>query len=157
MRDNPIQRILIGATVLSGVLLAIIGLAPLGLYTWGLSNVSGRPSPPAPCHPTLADRALLEHSLRMSQPFTVKPLSPWAYIHFILEDDARNPAAGGIEATWLVAQYYNTQHLKDRRGIAWHLSGAALTIWITRHWSADEVLCGAVEVTRHSPTYRRKS
>jgi hypothetical protein len=37
------------------------------------------------------------------------------------------------------------------RSIKWDLSGAALTIWITRHWSADEVICAAVDVLRRSP------
>jgi hypothetical protein len=82
----------------------------------------------------------------MSQPVTVRPLSPWVYVNFILEDDSRDASAGGVDATWLVAQHYNARHLKDRRSIAWDLSGAAITIWITRHWSADEVVCAAVDV-----------
>jgi hypothetical protein len=157
MTPNPLRLLLIGVTVLAGVLGGLISLAPPGLYALGLSNVNGRPSPPASCHPTPTDRAFLERTFRMSQPMTVKPLSPWAYVNFILEDDARNAATGGVEATWLVAQHYNAQHLKDRRSIAWHLSGAALTIWIRRHWSSDEVLCAAVDVLRQSPTSRLKS
>jgi hypothetical protein len=157
MTRNPFRLLLIGVTVLAGVLVAIIGLAPAALYSLGLSNVNGRPSPPASCHPTPTDRALLERTFRMSQPITVKPLSPWAYFNFILEDDARNATAGGVDAVWFVARHYNAQHLKDRRSIAWHLSGAALTIWITRHWSADEVVCAAVDVLRRSPAFRSKT
>ena len=154
MTRNPLRLILIGVTVLAGMLGGLIILAPAGLYALGLRNVNGRPSPPASCHPTLTDRVLLEHAFRMSQPITVKPLSPWAYVNFILEDDSRDAAAGGVAATSLVAQHYNVQHLKDRRSIAWHLSGAALTIWITRHWSADQVLCAAVDVLRQTPSSR---
>jgi hypothetical protein len=157
MTRHPLRLLLIGVTVLAAVLGGLICLAPAGLYALGLSNVNGRPKPPASCHPTSTDRTLLERALRMSQPVTVKPLSPWAFVNFILEDDARNAAAGGVAASWLVAQHYNAQHLKDRRSIAWHLSGAALTIWITRHWSDDEVLCAAVDVLRRSPASRSKT
>jgi hypothetical protein len=157
MKRAPFRWLLHSVIVICAGTLSIIGLAPPSLYALGLGNVIGRPSQPASCHPTPTDRALLEHTLRMSQPFTVKPLSPWGYLNFILEDDARNPAAGGIEATSFVAQHYNTQHLKSRRAIAWHLSGAALTIWITRHWSADEVVCAAVDVLQRSPAPRLKS
>ena len=154
MIRNPVRILLISVAVLAGMLGSLITLAPPGLYALGLNNVNGRPSPPASCHPTPADRALLERTFRMAQPMTVKPLSPWAYLNFILEDDAWNPAAGGVEAASFVAQHYNTQHLKDRRAIAWHLSGAALTIWITRHWSGDQVLCAAVDVLRQTPSSR---
>jgi len=150
-------RALTLALALFAVLGGIIAAAPVGLYTLGLSNVIGRPSPPASCHPTPTDRALLERTFRMSQPISIEPLSPWAYVKFILEDDSRDAAAGGVAATWLVAQHYNAQHLEDRRSIAWHLSGAALTIWITRHWSSDEVICAAVDRLRQSANSRPKS
>src|SRR4051812_44059515 len=103
---------------------------------------------------TPTDRVLLERAFRMSHPITVRPLSPWAYVNFIPEDDSREAAAGGVAATSLVAQHYNLQHLKDRRSIAWHLSGAALTSRITRHWSADEVVCAAVDVLRQTSSSR---
>ena len=157
MKRNSFRLLLIGVTVVAAVLGSLIILAPAGVYALGLSNVNGRPSPPASCHPTPTDRVLLERAFRMSQPITVKPLSPWAYVNFILEDDSRDAAAGGVAATSLVAQHYNVQHLKDRRSIAWHLSGASLTIWITRHWSADEVVCAAVDLLQQSPTSRLKS
>jgi len=28
----------------------------------------------------------------------------------------------------------------------WHLSGAALTIWLTRNWTLDELIAKAVEL-----------
>ena len=35
-------------------------------------------------------------------------------------------------------------HLDDRR--YWHLSGAALTIWLTRNWTPTELISKAIEV-----------
>jgi hypothetical protein len=51
------------------VFLVLIALAPLGLYALGLSNVDGRPLPPAASsHLTPADQALLERAFRAPQP-----------------------------------------------------------------------------------------
>jgi len=79
------------------------------------------------------------------------------YVNFVLNGSQRDGAAGSIDAASLVAQHYNARHLADRHSITWHLSGAALTIWITRHWSSDEVLCAAVDALRPPPTIRLKS
>jgi hypothetical protein len=120
--------------------------------------VDGRPNPPPSSnYLTPADRALLERTFRVTKPITVERLSPWAYVTFILEDPKRTAAASGVEAAWIVAQHYNARHLERRSSIWWHLSGAALTIWITRHWSSDEVLCAAVTLVRQSDTSRPKS
>jgi hypothetical protein len=157
MTRNPFRLLLIGMAMMVGVLGGLIGLAPPGLYALGLSHVNGRPSPPASCHPTPADRARLERAFRVSSPVTVQPLTPWAYVTFVLADSQRDGTAGGIDAAWLVAQHYNARHLADRHSISWHLSGAALTIWITRHWNSDEVLCAAVNLLRQPPTARPTS
>jgi hypothetical protein len=142
---------------LTAVLLALIALAPLGLYALGLSNVDGRPLPPASSHLTPADQALPEHAFRAPQPITVERLSPWTYITSILEDSNQTAAANGLNAASFVALHYNVRHLKNRRSTWWHLSGAALTIWITRHWTSDQVLSAAAALVRQSDSLRPKS
>jgi hypothetical protein len=42
----------------------------------------------------------------------------------------------------------NAEHLSDHR--YWHLSGAALTIWLTRNWAPTELIARAIEL--ESPT-----
>jgi hypothetical protein len=51
-------------------------------------------------------------------------------------------------AIWLIVRQYNSSHLKDRRMGMWHLSGAALTIWLTQHWTTDEAVVGAATAAR---------
>jgi hypothetical protein len=150
-------RILAVSIALAAVLIVHIALAPLGLYALGLNNVDGRPSPPSSTHLTPADQALLERTFRISQPITVEPLSPWSYVTFAQEDPKRTAAAGGVDAAWVVARHYNSHHLENRSSIWWHLSGAALTIWITRHWTSDQVLSAAAALIRQSDSLRPKS
>jgi hypothetical protein len=150
-------RILSVSISLATALIVLIALAPLGLYALGLSNVDGRPSPASSGHPTAADEALLERTFRISQPITVEPLSPWSYVTSALEDPKRTAASGGVDAAWVVARHYNAHHLENRSSTWWHLSGAALTIWITRHWTSDQVLSAAAALIRQSDSLRPKS
>jgi hypothetical protein len=43
----------------------------------------------------------------------------------------------GSSAVWLIARDYNYKHLKSRKMSYWRLSGAALTIWVSRNWTTD--------------------
>ena len=156
MKRNA-SRLLAVATSITAVLIVLIALAPLGLYALGLSNVDGRPNPPSSSHPTPADVALLARTFRTSKPITVEPLSPWAYVSFILEDPKRAAAEGGVDAAWVIARQYNAHHLEKRSSTWWHLSGAALTIWITKHWTSDQVLSAAAALVRQSDSSRPKS
>jgi hypothetical protein len=124
--------------------------APWGLYELGLTNIDGRPMPLSGRAPTLDDDLLLRSVFRMSQPISVHPLTPWSYAL----DGARSgsmSSTGAAEAAWLIARHYNAEHLKNRHMLWWHLSGAALTIWITRNWTADQIVLTAAELARHSP------
>jgi hypothetical protein len=66
-------------------------------------------------------------------------------------------AANGLNAASFVALHYNARHLKNRRSTWWHLSGAALTIWIARHWTSDQVLSAAAVLVRQSDSLHPKS
>jgi hypothetical protein len=52
---------------------------------------------------------------------------------------------------WVIARNYNGSHLKNRRMIFWHLSGAALTIWVSRNWTAEQIVAAAAAITRSRP------
>jgi hypothetical protein len=51
-------------------------------------------------------------------------------------------------AAWIVARSYNYSHLQHNQALWWHLSGAALTIWITRNWTSDQILSRAAELVK---------
>lgn len=140
-------------TLVGGSLFFVLAV-PMGLYWIGLHNIDGRPIPPVQTNSGAADTALLEQAFHSTSPFDVHILNPWTYVssiggnHVITSD-------GGSHAIWLIVRNYNSSHLKHRQGMMWwHLSGAALTIWITRNWTTDEVVAAAAANIRSTyPSY----
>jgi hypothetical protein len=63
----------------------------------------------------------------------------------------------GADAAWLVARNFNASHLARQGSAWWHLSGAALTIWLTRHWTPDQVLQATATLARREPPNTRSS
>jgi hypothetical protein len=119
------------------VLLAVPLSVPVIAYRVGLFNIAGRPVPadPAEYAPTDLDAAWQLCGDRA--PLTVVPLNPWGYTAELLWGTPGFEEAGQL-AAWQVVHDYNNKHL-SRRMIWWHLSGAALTIWVTRHWSGEQI------------------
>ncbi|MEJ1966761.1 MAG: hypothetical protein WDO56_36540 [Gammaproteobacteria bacterium] len=72
----------------------------------------------------------------------------------IASDDPR-ALEGGAKAAWIIARDYNMSHLRRRETLWWHLSGAALTIWLTRNWTSDEILRVASEKARQATARHR--
>jgi len=95
-----------------------------------------------------ADRALVRRDLRMQEPIVVEVLNPWSafWTSFQLDEPSRSDRAAGM-----VAGYYDSDHLKSHRMLWWHLSDASLTIWVTRHWTTDEIITGAAALARAQP------
>jgi hypothetical protein len=143
------------------VLVAFAGLgwlAPWGLYELGLTNVQGRPTAPTVAQISPEDDALLRGDLKAPSGISVVPLSPVGYlVDLVMDDSKRSAEASGAVAASLVALDYNVSHVKNRRSIWWHLSGAALTIWITRNWTPSQVLSRAAELARQHPRQARRN
>lgn len=72
------------------------------------------------------------------QSVQIDPISPYSY--FL---QGVHPGASTRIAS-VIARSHNAKHLSDRR--YWHLSGAALTIWLTRNWTSAELIARAVEL-----------
>jgi hypothetical protein len=133
---------------LLGATTVLAAIAPLGLYWLGLSNIEGRPEPPSNVGNVAADSALLQEDLRMHDPIVVEVLNPWSFFlaTFQFHEKARSNRAVGI-----IAGYYNSGHLKSHRMLWWSLSEASLMIWVTRHWTADEIVTAAAALARSRP------
>jgi hypothetical protein len=132
--------------------LAILGLAvtligPWLLYELALGNVVGRPSSPNTVPVPLVDAQGVWLKLRETGPIEIERLTPHGYALALVTND-RLPS--GAHVAWFVARNHNVNNLKNRRMIWWHMSGAALTIWLTRHWSADQLIAKAHELFRTS-------
>src|SRR5215471_1530531 len=113
------------ALVLLVTTLSVATAAPWLIYWIGLGKIEGRPRHAT--HTVTADEVdSLCKRLRISQPVQIDPISPYSYIL----QGARGSASTRI--AWTIARFHNVEHLSDRR--YWHLSGAALTIWLTRNW-----------------------
>jgi hypothetical protein len=143
-------RTIIRKTVVAlfcAVVLLAVGL-PLSLYWSGLANIEGRPQPTT-TKDIAADRALLQEKFLSSSPIVVAVLNPWNFL-WSQHVDVKTPDVGA-SAVWVVVRTYNYTHLRKRRMSWWHLSGAALTIWVTRHWTPDQIVASAAAIARSWP------
>jgi hypothetical protein len=146
---TTLRRIAIAFVCAAGIL--VLGV-PLGLYALGLSNIEGRPEPPTDTNHIAADTALLQQTFRSTAPVAVHVLNPWTYTATLLTQDPKNLRANnGSSAVWLIARDYNYKHLKNRKMSYWHLSGAALAIWVSRNWTTDQIVVAAAAIARSWP------
>ena len=130
----PLSRMAGGALLVVALLiLSLPGIA----YSIGLLRVQGRPTPARTADFRSEDIAASWQRCGERPPLAVKALNPWGVAGRFLWGDQLKSNAGEI-AAWQVARGHNSAHPVGTMGW-WHLSGSALTIWITRHWSAEEI------------------
>ena len=134
----PPRRISI-ALALIATTLTIAAVLPWLLYRIGLGQIDGRPSRATQTVVTTHDLQALRTRLRISQPIRSDPISPYSYLF------QGSDMSASTRMAWIIARAHNARHLTDHR--YWHLSGAALTIWLTRNWTSDELVAKAVELT----------
>ena len=122
---------------------------PVTLYWLGLANVKGRPERPILANNIAADTSLLQQAFHSDEPITIRASNPWSYAASLLTMRANGRHLdGGSKAIWLIVRNYNSKHLGDQRMSYWHLSGAALSVWVSRNWSEDEVVAAAADIVR---------
>ncbi len=119
------------------IVLVLIAAAPGLVYGLGLWMIDGRPQPRA-ATPVAAAAAWV--NCREPLPLRVQPLNPWGVMLDLLRHGSRSTP--GARAAWVIARDHNARHL-GRRGVWWHVSGSAMVIWITRHWSAEQIAATA--------------
>jgi hypothetical protein len=134
----------IARTVL-GMVISIVVLAlasPMLLYAVGLHGVAGRPAVPQRLAPTEERLAVWRKARGTGEP-ALEPVNPYIYISRLAGTPRiQDP---GLLVAWWVASEYNLEHQRYKGGLWWHLSGAALMIWLTRHWSIDQLLSKVAE------------
>ena len=141
------------AVVLLGAVALLAAGIPLGLYWLGLSNIEGRPEPPTQTSHVIADNQVLQRELRMQGPIVIDALNPWLFIVDALREAPRIPSehARSMRAVGIIVGNYNSSHLRNHRMIWWHVSDMSLTIWVTRHWTTDEIVTAAAALSRSRP------
>ena len=120
---------------------------PWILYKVGLANIEGRPSLPLNMALTADEAQTLWTEFKEVGPIQVEKLSPWHYVLLMFVDN--NKPKPGEYLAWFVARNYNSAHLHNKRMIYWHLSGASLTIWLTRNWSTEQLLAKVKEINEN--------
>jgi hypothetical protein len=130
-----------------GAALVALIFGPWVLYAVALSNVTSRPALPTNGPVAASDAEAVWRKLRERGPIVVEPLSPHRYLLVLLTNDTLPP---GAHVAWSVARNHNQERLADQRVIWWNLSGAALTIWLTRNWTTDQLVAKAHEIIRSS-------
>lgn len=138
----PIKKSLVAAL---GLILLILLSGSWLLYAYGLSNITGRPESAKIAVISSENKALIWKELKEQGTIQVKALTPYNFYSLVLDE----PDAAGARLAWYIARNYNQDHLQDRRMLYWHISGEALTVWLTRHWSADELLAKALEIRQN--------
>lgn len=118
----------------------LAGLGPWALYWIGLQGVETLPSPPS-AMATAEQRAVAWKRLRGRGPPSVPRLDPCAYLLAVATGAPQDP---GVLAAWQVASAHLLEHRRHGGMRGWHLSGAALTIWITRNWTAEQILSAGI-------------
>ncbi|HZX78175.1 hypothetical protein [Lysobacter sp.] len=126
------------------VLIALVFAAALpGIaYVAGLILVRGRP---APVEAAVLDPAARAHAIRACReaaPLRMRPLNPWHVSTRFLSDDPLGWEPGEYAAS-RIAMKHNIEQLAGGH-FRWHVSNTALTIWITRHWSAEQLYATAL-------------
>lgn len=122
---------------------------PVALYWLGLANINGRPERPIPGNTITADTSLLQQAFHSDRPIAIRASNPWSYAASLLTMRANGLRLdGGSKAIWLIVSNYNSKHLGDQRMPYWHLSGVALSVWLSRNWTTDEVVAAAANIVR---------
>ena len=135
------------ATV-SGLAILLVLAAPLILYAWGLSTVDGRPQRPVQMASSVEQSRIWKQA-GGSEPTVVKKMNPYGFFGRYLDDHYRAPS-GEVAAYW-IARAYLLEHRREPGMGAWHGGAAALTIWITRNWSTEEILTVAAQTVSADP------
>jgi len=139
-------RRIAGATICTG--LVALTLGPWLLYWLALSKIDGRPSRASQGVYNAEDAAALLRKMGEPQPLRVEPMSPHSFLMslYALAHRSGDMFPPGTRLAWMIAAEHNARHLADHGW--WHPSGAALTIWLTRNWTTDELVAKGMEVSQ---------
>ena len=145
----PLHRAGAKAAFAIGVALILLTLLPGIIYFAGLFNINGRPEFAQMCQLNSTQKFALwkelGESAKNENDISVRAMNPWAFAAKF-QSGILSGHNSGERAAWFVARNHNMTQLGNRRMVWWHVSGAALTIWLTRHWTAEELICKANEI-----------
>ncbi|MFZ6771408.1 hypothetical protein ACO0LB_01700 [Undibacterium sp. SXout7W] len=133
------QHLTLFKTALIGLLLAISALifgGPWVLYQMGLTHLEGKPTLPENMIHLAEQRQLWQQAGYAGEP-ELEELNPVSYL--LTAGNQEAPPASTMFAWRIVSAYQRERAGHD--GIFWkQVSGSALAIWVTRHWTIEQIL-----------------
>lgn len=130
-------RLLLG---LLCTLALLVVSSPWWIYVWGLSRVEGRPERPV-VMASAEDQARVWKFARGEGAPQVESINPYGAAIDFWRGDLR-PPPGERVAMWVARSHLMDQQ-RSAGMLSWHGSYAALTIWLTRNWTAEELMTAA--------------
>ena len=137
------------------LLAAFFGIMPEVAYRMGMDNMDAKPVPPRAMFYTEGQALAVWQERHELPPIAMDAITPWHFYHLIwcsrndenIEDFLSCGADyPGLQAAAYVAKRHLMHHLK-RHGLIWrYMSRSALTIWITRNWTVDEVVAELIRL-----------
>jgi hypothetical protein len=134
-----LRRWLIAALLLLATL--VFGL-PWLLYAQGLKSVVQLPPPPTERLPAAQLSQVWQRAGLEGEP-AAAVLDPVSYLASAAVQ-ARPPAVTAF--AWRVASDHLHQEARALGPLEKHLAGAALTIWLTRHWNLEQLLSRSAQL-----------
>lgn len=142
------KRLLRALLAVLVLLLVLVAASPGLVYLAALSRVQGRPEPGAAPPLSVEQQNWLRCELGAGEDPRPSVSNPWQLAwHFLREDTV---PGYGDRLAWLVARDYLHTHLDRPGGAEWTLSGMALTLWVARHWTAQQMESGAHAALRQA-------
>lgn len=135
---RPIRIVVLS---LAGIAAVLLLAGPWALYGLGLYAAGGKPKPPATMASTEQQLTAWQRMRGKGAPVVPK-LNPYTYFTVAVEP---SPEKSGLLVAWHVASDHLREHRRYEGMLWWHLSGASLSIWLTRNWSAEQLLSKAAE------------
>lgn len=139
-----IRRLL---TILLCITVTLLLALPPGLCWLGLSGVDGFPQKPLQLA-SKEQQALVWKRAHGNGVPRIAAINPYSFAITLLvkKDPGVQPEQLIV---WRLAAGYLISHQRHKGMGWWHLSGAALTIWLSRHWTQEEILSAAVAALKY--------
>lgn len=149
----------IATTVAVATVVAVASLPPLA-YWLALKLALPLPSHPAPLTLSLTDRLTVWRSAGGCGGIGIAPLSPWTYLirsdqmrrRFLRHRNDSNPPCNEVAPGFGPARAVAKAALRNRHYARWrwHIAVQATTLWLSRNWSADQLVDALASEATHS-------
>ncbi|RZL35500.1 MAG: hypothetical protein EOP35_13710 [Rubrivivax sp.] len=136
------RKLLLFLTGVLGVLLLCVGLSPWLAYELGLSRFETMPAPPAQLA-TAEQQAWVWELARGTGEAKVEPMNPYGYATGLFAAEGRATPSESL-AYWVSRDC--VWKLPKSSMTWWHLTNASLTIWLSRHWTTEQIASAAYAI-----------